>query len=664
MSNRILILLPAVSMLLFSCAKLQDSAGTEPENLTFSVSLVGSDQTKTYLGGKQGNVYPTLWHEGDRISLNGTPSGALGADQEGVAKASFVFRGGLFSPFNLLYPATESLREVSFPEVQNYTEGSFDPACAPMWASTAAYEDVTLKHLSSLLRFRISGDATLAKISIVALGREPISGTFAMQVDGDGAFTGVIEPVEASNKLALSFGEGLELGADATEIYVAVPYGKYSEGFSATVTAVDGSTMMLSFFTKEAREIAPSKVLEFPEVTFTPDADDVLHIYDEEDFKLLSTTTASKVYIHEDIDMTGVSWTGKVNFNGVIDGLYHSVKGLGVAMLGQKAGSKLLLQNLCIRESSVTSFTAAGGDITLRNVTFINNTSTGNPAVNVSGTAGHFKFICCDFIGNYTTAKSGNNAAFTSSATTIPIYFTHCRFINNVGAAYGSAIHQTGNTNAASVVAVDNCLFWGNSNNAASDPVPVNIGSGSMIVLNTTIMQSVPGYSYAVRCGAHTDMDHSFVANSIVSNVNAGKYSFYAAANTYFIKSAGYNQYCPAATKTTANPPVDLSQSYSWTKTGGVPGVMDNYVGVPEYYTVPSEANGYLYSWEMPQDRTLPGIGDIKKLTDWSMAKDFFAWLESVEIGGHNALEVDLYGNVRDASAIWPGCYQKEEGRQ
>lgn len=663
MSNRILLLLLAV-LLLFSCTKRQDAVGKHPGDMIFSVSLVDNDESKTFLGDKQGNVYPTLWHEGDRISLNGTPSGALGADQEGTRKASFVFRGGLFSPFNLLYPATESTREVSFPAEQHYTAGSFDPACAPMWASTAGYEDVTLRHLSSLLRFRIRGEATLARISIVALGREPLSGTFAMQVDEDGAYTGVIEPVETCNKLALSFGDGLTLTSAPTDIYVAVPAAFYSEGFSATLTAVDGATMMLTFFTKEAREIAPSKVLEFPELAFVPDSEDVLHIYDAEDFKMLSTTSATKVYIHEDIDMTGISWTGKVSFNGVIDGLYHSVKGLGVSMLNQKAGSRLLLQNLCIRESVAMSFAAAGGDITLRNVTFMNNTSTGNPAINVSGTSGHYKFICCDFIGNYTTAKSGNNAAFTSSATTIPIYFTHCRFINNVGAAYGSAIHQTGNTNEASVVALDNCLFWGNSNNATSDPVPVNIGSGSMILLNSTVIQSVPGYSYAMRCGAHTDMDHSFVANSIVSNVNAGKYSFYTAANTYFIKSAGYNQYCQAATKTAANPPVDLSQTYSWTKTGGVPGVMDNYVGVPEYYTVPSESNGYLYSWEMPEGRTLPGMQDIRKLTNWSMANDFFNWLESVEIGGHNALEVDLYGNVRDSEAVWPGCYQKEEDRR
>lgn len=660
MKRTIIPLVLTAVLTVLSCAKPQDTEKPYPDNTTFSVSLMSSDQTKSFLGEKQGNIYPTLWHEGDRISLNGSLSSALGADQEGCRKASFVFHGGLYSPFNLLYPATESTREVIFPSVQHYVSGSFDPDSAPMWASTDSYEDVTLKHLSSILRFRINGDATLSRISIVSLGREPISGTFSMQVNEVGAFTGILEPVEGSNKLTLDFGsEGLQLESLPTDIYIPIPSGRYSRGFSATVTSTKGETMMLSFFTKEAREILPSKVLEFPEVEFTPDADDVLHVYDENDLTALSSTAASKVYIHNDLDMSGVSWAGKVNFNGVIDGLSHTIKGLNVALLGQKAGSTLEVRDLCISQSSVTSFAISGGDVTLRNVSFVENTSATSSAISISGTSGHVKLISCDFIRNSTTAKTGNNAAITSSATSIPIYLTHCRFIDNIGANYGSAIHQTGNTNEASLVAIDNCLFWGNKNNGSSDPVPVMVGSGSMIMTNSTVIQSIQGYSYAVRCGAHTDMDHSFVANSIISNVNAGKYSFYVAANTYFVKSAGYNQYCAAATKTTANPPVDLSQNYSWTKTGGVPGVMDNYIGVPEYYTVPSEANGYLYSWEMPEGRTLPGMQDIKKLTNWSMANDFFAWLESVDIAGHNALEVDLYGNVRDAAAVWPGCYQK-----
>ena len=39
----------------------------------------------------------------------------------------------------------------------------------------------------------------------------------------------------------------------------------------------------------------------------------------------------------------------------------------------------------------------------------------------------------------------------------------------------------------------------------------------------------------------------------------------------------------------------------------------------------------------------------------------FINWLKSVRVRDHNALETDCYGNLRNASGLWPGCYQKQE---
>ncbi len=118
-----------------SCMKDVATAGADAGEMSFAVTIDDCGLTKTCIGGKDGNIYRTCWQEGDRISLNGVPSAALDAEQDGQRTASFVFRGGLYAPFNILYPATESADVVTFPAEQHHVSGSFDPAAAPMWAS-------------------------------------------------------------------------------------------------------------------------------------------------------------------------------------------------------------------------------------------------------------------------------------------------------------------------------------------------------------------------------------------------------------------------------------------------------------------------------------------------------------------------------------------------
>jgi len=231
-----------------------------------------------------------------------------------------------------------------------------------MWASTAGYDDVTLKHLSSLLRLSlkdIGEEIVLKSISLTAVGGEAISGDFRLEKDAEGFFTGSMTPVDGSSDLTLSFGEdGLALKAEPTIVYVAIPAGDYSDGFKLTLRDTEGKAMMLSFFGSEPKSIAPSKVLEFPEVQYTQDADDVLHIWDADDFVQLSSTTATNVYIHNDIDMNGVTWGGCANgFSGTIDGLNHTISNIS---------SKALLLN-CILLANVMMFV---GLMVIRKVQF------------------------------------------------------------------------------------------------------------------------------------------------------------------------------------------------------------------------------------------------------------------------------------------------------
>lgn len=658
-----------------SCTKdAATSGGSAGERLTLAVTIEDGATTRTCIGGKDGNVYHTCWQEGDRISLNGVPSAALDAEQSGRRTASFAFRGGLYAPFNILYPATESPDVVTFPAEQRYVADSFDPAAAPMWASGSSYEDMKLRHLSSLVRLSLKdAEGTVLKgVSLCSMGGEQLSGEFCLLKDAEGRFTGETEPAGGSSDLTMTFGEdGLTLSSEPALIYIAIPSGEYSGGFKATLWSADGKAMMLSFFGGGTRVIAPAKVLEFPELEFEPDGNDVLHVRDASDFLLLSSTGAKTVYIHNDIDMTGVSWKGcGSGFDGVIDGMGHSVKGIATKAFIQKAASDcdLTIRNLTFTGCTNTILTFGGGTLTLENCRFIGNSAANVPVLSVppSATSGGITIARCDFIGNSTRSVSGNQAAVTVQGQ-IPVWLTNCRFIDNIGSNYGSALHFSKAAN--STLALNNCLFWGNGNSGSSEPAAVSSGAANFIMLNTTMVQSVAGCRYALRCGAGAGMNNAFMANNIVYNVNATGYSFYTAAATYFLRSVGYNQYGSACLATPAN--VSLGETYSWTMTGGSAGVNDNAVGVPDCCAAPERGNGYVWSWALPADKAqyLPTSAQIESLLtsdtvlggEGGIGTAFLGWLRTIRVGGRNALETDCYGNVRDASGLWPGCYQKQE---
>lgn len=678
------LVLPIFLIAAVSCSKETAGGGMQTEEVCFAVSMPEGDahdcpegDVKTSLGEKQGNFYPTLWKSGDRISLNGYSSNALAEDQDGVRKASFVFRGGLSSPFNILYPATESTDIVVFPKKQQYTAGSFDSEATPMCASTLSYEEATLRHLSSLVRIDVKSDAgnvALERIVLSAGGEEPLSGQFRVLKNADGLFTGEIQAEgENLHEVSMEFPDGgLALTSDAIPVYIAIPSGYYKDGFKVTLKTAYRETMMLSFFGGNPREIAPSKVLELPEVNFTADSEDILHIWDAEDFATLSSTTASTVFIHNDIDMSASAWKGCTNgFNGSIDGMGHTVSGIAAKAFTQKAANSysLTIRNLTFKECQNTIMTFGGKHLELHNCTFIGNTSSAIPVISVASSAvddASIKISYCDFIGNSTSATSGNNAMIVSIGH-IPVYLTHCRFIDNIGANYGSAIHFS--KSAGSLLAIDNCLFWGNRNNGSSDPAPLSIGAQDFILLNSTVVQSTKGYKNVIRCGATGGMDNSLLANNIIFNINAGGFSFNTTTTAYFIRSAGYNQF--SSENLEASDKSSLRETYSWTMTGGAPGIGDNVIGVPDSdnYTVPSAANGYVWKWRVPSEKIqyLPNRNEMESLlASGTIPSDiaprwaaFALWLKTVNKNGHSAAETDLYGNVRNTSGIWPGCYQE-----
>ena len=198
-----------------------------PGVTTLSISL---EESRTALGEKSGENYPTLWSEGDCIAVNGHKSEEVNIDPQNPARATFSVNKVLDYPYLITYPhtatTTESTPKVEFMAVQEYCEGSYANGSAPMCGyATKAGDDIVLNHLAGVLRFAILGkegvQTTLKKVTINA--SKPLSGEFAVDCQN-----GTITPGENCNKsVVLNIANGVTLSADEESyLYVAVPFGE------------------------------------------------------------------------------------------------------------------------------------------------------------------------------------------------------------------------------------------------------------------------------------------------------------------------------------------------------------------------------------------------------------------------------------------------------
>ncbi len=336
--NRLFIL-SVLALLGTSCIQefAEPSGGQNVLEIEIGVSLPET-VTRTALGAEQSGKYPTLWSEGDIISLNGLKSTPLKASDAGKNVAAFKFKGDISYPYNLLYPGTEKAATVVFPAVQQHVDGSFDPAAVPMYSASRSFENVTMSHLSSLLKFSFTSaqPVSLSQIQVTSLGGENISGIFEMQTDADGLFTGMMTSGEGSVSTSLVFDEsGYQLSAEKSEFYISIPHGTYSGGFSALAITTDRKVMNLKFYTKEDNDVtvSPAKVIEFETVEFASEGSTLL-IESIADLTALDgyAGEADQAVIIADLDFTGVDWTPIENLSIDLNGSGHIFRGLSAPL--------------------------------------------------------------------------------------------------------------------------------------------------------------------------------------------------------------------------------------------------------------------------------------------------------------------------------------------
>jgi hypothetical protein len=164
-----------------SCSK-EIVNGPDTVRTTISAKL---ESTKTALGAKVGDEWPNYWKTGDQISVNGVASEALDSQFDGSSSAEFTFAGALSVPYCAAYPASavsgysngEAILTV--PAVQNYVDGSYDPAAFIMGGKSNNSSSVSLSPWVSLFHLSLSGSASVSRVKLTSLNGTALSGTFS-----------------------------------------------------------------------------------------------------------------------------------------------------------------------------------------------------------------------------------------------------------------------------------------------------------------------------------------------------------------------------------------------------------------------------------------------------------------------------------------------------
>ena len=438
--------------------------------LTFSL-----EESRTQLGEKADGIYPLYWSAEDQLSVNGVASAALSAEQAGKASATFTFNGALNYPYNVVYPASNG-NEVTFLANQTYTAGTFCAGAAPMYGyAVDATTAIQMNHLAGALRFAISGEVTLSSIVVSAEGAD-LSGTFAID-----CATGALTAIEGatSNRVTLSFGEGLILGAEATPVYVAVPAGSYGN-VDVTINATNGEKMTLKF-DSEAKPIAAGKVREFIPVVFEGVVADEFVIDSKDALIAFAANPTKSARVTAAIDMTGYDWTPIEGFAHTFDGGNFEIKGLNAPLFGATNGSFV---NVKLVDVNITETVNPNVAALARN---IKATDTVTPVVQNCSASGKITVNCTEYVP-------------TESST-----HTNCAVAGLVG-------HSTGT------------LFVNCTNGVELDVKQV-IKEGNT-VSNVVCVGGISGFTYPHKCADGTLIITSAENCENKANINVVEKSF------------------------------------------------------------------------------------------------------------------------------------------
>ena len=335
----------------FSC--VQDTTEDLGHSATGTSVTVSLENSRTQLGAVADGVYPVYWSAGDQIAINGVASNALASNEQGKADAIFTFASDIVYPYNAVYPAPAegvvaedvNSQVVTFAATQPYAAGTFASGVAPMYGYVAAEGTLQLNHLAGVLCLQVKGNGEVLTGATI----QSESGVIAGNFDVDCTTGDLTAHADAVNTVAMTFGEGLTLGEEATPIFVAVPAGEYGT-VSVKLQTASGLTMAVKFDSNGEKNIKAGIVRKFAPITFEANytESEWLEIYTSEDLLKLAELCANGEFSYlgaklmATIDMSEVEWTPIEGFSKVFDGnrdAGHKITNLNAPLFGQTSAT-------------------------------------------------------------------------------------------------------------------------------------------------------------------------------------------------------------------------------------------------------------------------------------------------------------------------------------
>ncbi len=237
-----------VLLLTASCSK--DKGG---ESCALVKLALPCSATKVALGEEKTGVFPLTWEEGDRVSLNGSLSNPMSAGLAGKSHAAFSFTNFVgVSPYRLLYPGAVDEKVI------------LDGKALPLYASGTRLDQVlVLHHLCCGVRLSLTGDLSLASLTLSALGDQPIAGTFTPSF-ADGS----LAEVSAQSSLSMVFDTPVALSGTPQTFFLFFAPGTFSQGLSLQAQNAEG-TITREWRFALGRTLEKGKLYLLPETAFT-----------------------------------------------------------------------------------------------------------------------------------------------------------------------------------------------------------------------------------------------------------------------------------------------------------------------------------------------------------------------------------------------------------
>lgn len=523
-------ILACCALALVSCAQkeeadLQETSlapQQEPGTTVLVINAQASPEgTKTTLSptSTEGSR-AVLWVDGDQVSANGIASRPL-SGVTGSSSAAFTFDALLDYPYHILYPSSMYQEgSILLPATQTYAEGSFGSGCAPAAACIhTASDPMVLKNLCTVVRFSISKgseETSLQRVIFQGGNEEQVSGLFTL--DDENADISGASSASGTRQISVELG-GIALGSTPLDVYVVVPPGDYSKGFSVNFVATN--ERVFRAVKKNAVTLQKGKISLMPAVVFGQGATASLDDYTEEeyyfsggkgtvaepylissaedlvelaafvnasegDFKLASYQQVAPIDLSARPDFQPIGISSSANFRGVYDGGNYPITGLEINNTD---------------ETNAALFGNCGTDAVLRNINLVNVkiTSTYAYAAGIVGYLYHGTMENCSVTGAISATGAVDNKSYTGGlagrANTSTV--RGCSFQGTVTSSSNHVGGLIATTDGD--VLIENCIFKAGSSvqgNYYTGGIVASLGGDNAVIRGCVCEGNVNGTNW------------------------------------------------------------------------------------------------------------------------------------------------------------------------